>query len=90
MSNGMPNMEICSLTVVPQQPTTLYVGGCGINDQGVYQSTDGAQSWHTINSGLNKNSARVRLWRRTRRHRSRRSIPRATSICRLCAVSNPG
>src|SRR5207249_1155511 len=37
-----------SIVIDPTAPATLYVGGVG----GVFESTDGAASWHAVRNGL--------------------------------------
>jgi photosystem II stability/assembly factor-like uncharacterized protein len=42
---------ITSLAIDPQNPTTLYAGNA-LRGGGVFKTTDGGESWNTVNSGL--------------------------------------
>jgi hypothetical protein len=56
IGNGLPEVPITGLAIDPQSSTTLYASTfdiwSGYGGQGVYQSTDGGNSWHPINVGL--------------------------------------
>jgi photosystem II stability/assembly factor-like uncharacterized protein len=56
IGNGLPEVPITGLAIDPQSPTTLYASTfdiwSGYGGHGVYQSTDGGNSWYPINVGL--------------------------------------
>jgi photosystem II stability/assembly factor-like uncharacterized protein len=48
-SSGLSNRHVTCLTLEPGTPTAIYAG---TNSGGVFRSTNGGDSWTTINSGL--------------------------------------
>ena len=46
--NGFPNVAVYSLAVMPHDTNILWAG----TEIGIFESTDGGQSWHYANNGL--------------------------------------
>ncbi|MFW6145498.1 MAG: VPS10 domain-containing protein [bacterium] len=48
----LPDNQIVSVTIKHDDPKTIWVSMGGYNDQNVYESVDGGESWNNISSGL--------------------------------------
>ncbi len=48
----LPDNQIVSVTIKHDDPKTIWVSLGGYNDQNVYESVDGGESWNNISTGL--------------------------------------
>ena len=49
---GLENFKVSALVVDPSAPETVYAGTTNWNGNGVFKSSDGGETWRTVNEGL--------------------------------------